>query len=56
MIPIEIILNEFGDKLVNDLRAALKAKNVGYGGQDSKLAAQIRFRVIQITTVLAFSY
>lgn len=46
MIPIETILEDFGEKLVNDLRSALKAKNVGYGGQDSKLAAQIRFRII----------
>lgn len=54
MIPIEIILNEFGDKLVNDLRAALKAKNVGYGGQDSKLAAKIRFRVIPKDNSISF--
>lgn len=46
MIPIETILDEFGKNLVTDLRAALNAKGVGYGGQDSKLAAQIRFRVI----------
>lgn len=46
MIPIETILDEFGKNLVTDLRAALNAKGVGYGGQDSKLAAQIRFRII----------
>lgn len=54
MIPIETILEEFGDKLVNDLRAALKAKNVGYGGQDSKLAAQIRFRIIPKNDGISF--
>lgn len=54
MIPIETILEDFGEKLVNDLRAALKAKNVGYGGQDSKLAAQIRFRVIPKNEGISF--
>ena len=54
MIPIETILEDFGEKLVNDLRAALKAKNVGYGGQDSKLAAQIRFRVIPKNESISF--
>lgn len=54
MIPIETILEDFGEKLVNDLRAALKAKNVGYGGQDSKLAAQIRFRVIPNNNSISF--
>lgn len=54
MIPIEIILEDFGEKLVNDLRAALKAKNVGYGGQDSKLAAKIRFRVIPKNEGISF--
>lgn len=54
MIPIETILEDFGEKLVNDLRAALKAKNVGYGGQDSKLAAQIRFRVVPNNNSISF--
>ena len=54
MIPIETILEDFGDKLVNDLRTALKAKNVGYGGQDSKLAAKIRFRVIPKDNSISF--
>ena len=54
MIPIETILEDFGEKLVNDLRAALKAKNVGYGGQDSKLAAKIRFRVIPKDNSISF--
>jgi hypothetical protein len=54
VIPIETILEDFGEKLVNDLRAALKAKNVGYGGQDSKLAAQIRFRVIPKDNSISF--
>lgn len=54
MIPIETILEDFGEKLVNDLRAALKAKNVGYGGQDSKLAAQIRFRVVPKDNSISF--
>lgn len=54
MIPIETILEDFGEKLVNDLRAALKAKSVGYGGQDSKLAAKIRFRVIPKDNSISF--
>jgi len=54
VIPIETILEDFGEKLVNDLRAALKAKNVGYGGQDSKLAAQIRFRVVPNNNGISF--
>lgn len=54
MIPIETILEDFGEKLVNDLRAALKANNVGYGGQDSKLAAQIRFRVVPKDNSISF--
>ncbi len=54
MIPIETILEDFGEKLVNDIRAALKAKNVGYGGQDSKLAAQIRFRVVPNNNGISF--
>ena len=54
MIPIETILEDFGEKLVNDLRAALNAKNVGYGGQDSKLAAQIRFRVVPNNNGISF--
>jgi len=54
VIPIETILEDFGEKLVNDLRAALKAKNVGYGGQDSKLAAKIRFRVIPKDNSISF--
>jgi len=54
VIPIETILEDFGEKLVNDLRAALKAKNVGYGGQDSKLAAQVRFRVIPKNESISF--
>ena len=54
MIPIETILEDFGEKLVNDLRAALKAKNVGYGGQDSKLAAKIRFRVVPKDNSISF--
>lgn len=54
MIPIETILEDFGEKLVNDLRAALKANNVGYGGQDSKLAAKIRFRVIPKDNSISF--
>lgn len=54
MIPIETILEDFGEKLVNDLRAALKAKNVGYGGQDSKLAAQIRFIIIPKNDGISF--
>jgi hypothetical protein len=54
VIPIETILEDFGEKLVNDLRAALKANNVGYGGQDSKLAAQIRFRVIPKNEGISF--
>jgi hypothetical protein len=54
VIPIETILEDFGEKLVNDLRAALRANNVGYGGQDSKLAAQIRFRVIPKNEGISF--
>ena len=54
MIPIETILEDFGEKLVNDLRAALKAKNVGYGGQDSKLAAKINYKVKQTTRGITF--
>jgi hypothetical protein len=54
VIPIETILEDFGEKLVNDLRAALKANNVGYGGQDSKLAAKIRFRVIPKDNSISF--
>ena len=54
MIPIETILEDFGEKLVNDLRAALKANNVGYGGQDSKLAAKIRFRVVPKDNSISF--
>jgi hypothetical protein len=54
VIPIETILEDFGEKLVNDLRAALKAKNVGYGGQDSKLAAKINYKVKQTTRGITF--
>lgn len=54
MIPIETILEDFGEKLVNDLRAALKANNVGYGGQDSKLAAKINYKVKQTTRGITF--
>ncbi len=54
MIPIGTILEDFGEKLVNDLRAALKAKNVGYGGQDSKLAAKINYKVKQTTRGITF--
>jgi len=54
VIPIETILEDFGEKLVNDLRAALKANNVGYGGQDSKLAAKINYKVKQTTRGITF--
>lgn len=46
MIPIEIVIDEFGNKLVEDLRASLKKKGVMFQGQDSKLAASIRFRTL----------
>ena len=45
MIPIETILEDFGEKLIKDLRAALLKEGVGYGGQDSKLAAKINYKV-----------
>lgn len=54
MIPIELILKEFGEKLVDDLRAALKKDGVGYGGQDSKLAASIKFKIILKNEGIAF--
>jgi hypothetical protein len=46
MIPIEIVIDEFGNKLVEDLRASLKKKGVMYQTQESKLAASIRFRTL----------
>ncbi len=46
MIPIEIVIDEFGNKLVEDLKASLKKKGVMYQGQESKLAASIRFRTL----------
>ena len=54
MIPIEIILEDFGEKLIKDLRAALLKEGVGYGGQDSKLAAKINYKVKQTTSGITF--
>lgn len=46
MIPIEVILDDFGNKLVEDLKQSLRKKGVTYRNQDSRLAANIRFRTI----------
>ena len=54
MIPIETILEDFGEKLIKDLRAALLKEGVGYGGQDSKLAAKINYKVKQTTSGITF--
>ena len=42
---VEQILEEFGEKLVTDVRAKLRAKGVVFGPQDSKLAAKTEFEV-----------
>jgi len=45
---VDKILNAFGNKLVTDLRAKLRAKGVTFGGgQDSKLAAKTAFEITQ---------
>ncbi len=54
MIPIEIVIDEFGNKLVEDLRASLKKKDVMFQGQDSKLAASIRFRTLPKADSIVF--
>ncbi|MFN7912163.1 MAG: hypothetical protein ACK5QC_10065 [Bacteroidota bacterium] len=46
MVPVEILIDEFGNKLVDDLKASLKKKGVMYQTQESKLAASIRFRTL----------
>ena len=55
MITAELVLETFAEDLVNDLRQALKDRGVTFGGGgDSKLAAQIRFRIIPITDGVEF--
>lgn len=45
---VDKILNEFGEKLVTDLRNKLRSKGVTFGGgQDSKLAAKTEFEITQ---------
>lgn len=48
MITVDLILEDFGENLVTDLRKSLKGKGVTYqGGQESKLSGKIRFEVKQ---------
>lgn len=42
-----LILEDFGKQLIEDLRASLKKNKVIFGaGQESKLAAKLKFRII----------
>lgn len=56
MPEVDNILNEFGVKLVSDLRKSLVDKGVTFGGgQESKLSAKIRFEIKQTTKGIVFN-
>ena len=54
-ITPEILIEQFGEDLINDIRKSLKDKGVTFGGgQESKLAAQLRFDIRYTSKGISF--
>lgn len=51
---VDKILNEFGEKLKDDLQQSLRDKGVTYGGGDSRLSNAIKFDIKQTGNVVSF--
>lgn len=50
------LLSEFGKNLVSDLNKSLRKEGVTFGGQDSKLAAQLNFKVVKSDNKISFVF
>lgn len=51
---VDKILNEFGEKLKDDLQQSLRDKGVKQGGGDSRLSANIKFDIKPISGGISF--